>query len=213
MAPNNLDELNKLASKLDYQDSKGKKDTEGNDMKTSEMSMEDFKRLGRIIDSFTERGVSEIPPKFVIVTGGIGSGKTTLRRKKYATSYVHFEYGEILSAIEKEFGEDNPKLYSYAELASDMILRESLEKKKNIVIEIVGENEDVLVSLTRGMKEIGYNNSLNYVDCDPIEGYRRHLKAVKEDPEYSSIYFSQEATLSFFYQQLGLGKMPILSQK
>ena len=37
------------------------------------------------------------------------------------------------------------------------------------------------------------------------------LKAVEEDKDYLSAYFSQEATLSFFYQQLKFGEMPTLS--
>ena len=46
-----------------------------------------------------------------------------------------------------------------------------------------------------------------------VEAYKRHLNAVKEDPEYLSAHFTQEATLSFFYQQLELGEMPVSAQK
>src|SRR3990167_3567091 len=89
--------------------------------------------------------------------------------------------GEILNAIKKEFGEDNPKLSSYAAMASDMILRESLENKKNIVIEIIGDNYDVITPVIDKMKENEYEVSVKGITCDPAEAYKRHLNAVKED--------------------------------
>lgn len=98
-------------------------------------------------------------------------------------------------------------------MASDMILRETLKSKRNIVIEIIGENKDLIDPLVNKMKEIGYELSLKFIECDPTEAYKRHLSAVKEDPEYLSVHLTQEATLSFFYQQLELGEMPVSAQK
>lgn len=98
-------------------------------------------------------------------------------------------------------------------MASDMILRESLENKKSIVIEIIGDNYDVITPVIDKMKENGYEVSVKGITCDPAEAYKRHLKAVKEDPEYLSAHFTQEATLSFFYQQFELDEMPVSEQK
>jgi hypothetical protein len=198
--------------KIDDLNEKMKKRQTG-ELKVAQFTGEEYIKIGEVAKPFWEKGVSENPPKFVIFMGGVGSGKTTIRRQEYATGYVHFEFGEILNAIKKAFGEDNPKLSSYAAMASDMILRESLENKKNIVIEIIGENKDLIDPLINKMKEIGYELSLKFINCDPAEAYKRHLNAVKEDPEYLSAHFTQEATLSFFYQQLELGEMPISEQK
>lgn len=183
------------------------------ELKATQFTGEEYLKIGEVAKPFWEKGVSENPPKFVIFMGGVGSGKTTMRRREYATGYVHFEFGEILNAIKKEFGEDNPKLSSYTAMACDMILRESLESKKNIVIEIIGESKDLIDPLISKMNEIGYEVSLKFIDCDPTEAYKRHLKAVKEDSEYLSAHFTQEATLSFFYQQLELGEMPVSEEK
>lgn len=176
--------------------------------KTVQFSADEFIKIGGIAKPFWENGLSEKPPKFVIITGGVGSGKTTIRRKDYATGYVHFEFGEIYNAIKKEFGKDNPKLESYVALASNLILQESLENKKNIVTEILGENQEVIDPVINKLKEIGYEVELKFIFCDPVEAYKRHLKAVKEDADYLSVYFTQELTLSSFYQQLELGNMP-----
>lgn len=176
--------------------------------KTTKFTGEEYIQIGNVAKPFWECGNSEQPPKFVIFMGGVGVGKTTIRRQEYSTGYVNFEFGEIYNAIKKEFGEDNPKLTSYASMASDMILRESLESKKNIVIEIIGDSYEVITPVIDKMKEIGYEIEIKAINCDLEEAYKRHLNAIKEDPEYLSAHFTQEANLSFFYHQLELGEMP-----
>jgi hypothetical protein len=41
-----------------------------------------------------------------------------------------------------------------------------------------------------------------------MEAGQRHFKAVEEDSNYISAYFSQEPTLAVFYHVLELGEMP-----
>lgn len=177
-----------------------------------QFSGEEFIQIGEIAKPFWEKGLSENPPKFVIFMGGVASGKTTIRRQQFANGYVHFDFGEIHLALEKAIGKNNPRISESAALASDMILRESIENKKNIVIEIIGDNYDVITPVIDKMKEIGYEVSVQGITADIAESRERHLKAVEEDKDYISAYFTQEATLSTFYHQLGLGKMPTLSQ-
>jgi hypothetical protein len=178
-----------------------------------QFSGEEFLKIGEIAKHFWENAITESPPKFAIYMGGVGSGKTTLREKNCGNKYVHFEFGEIFNAVKKEFQEDDPKLTSYASLACDIILRESLEAKKNIAIELIGDNKDVIEKVTEGMKGLGYDADLRFVHCDPAEAYKRHLKKVEGDPDYLSAYFTQEATLSFLYRQLGLGVVPKLTKE
>lgn len=181
--------------------------------KVTQFSKEEFIQIGEIAKPFWEKGISEIPPKFIVFMGGVGSGKTTMRRQQFANGYVHFDFGEIYNSIKKEFGEDNPKLSSYAGLASDMILRESIDGKKNIVIEIIGENKEIIETIINKMKDIGYKISGQFINCDPVEAYKRHINAVKEDKDYMSSCFTQDATMSFFYQLLELGEMPDSSKE
>lgn len=181
---------------------------EGPQSKPTEFTGEEFIQIGEIARPFWERGISENPPKFVIVMGGIAAGKTTLRQHQYADGYVHFDYGEILNAIAKTVGGNHEKLASYVSLACDLILRESLGVRKNIVIEIIGESLAPITPIIQGMKELGYDISVNAVEADPEEARRRHLKAVEEDKSYLSAYYTQAPTLAVFYHVLGLGDMP-----
>ena len=178
-----------------------------------ELNTEEFKKIGEIAKPILERGISENPPKFVMFMGGVGSGKTTIRRQQFASGYVHFDVGEINNAIKKEIGEDNPKLESFVTWACGTILQECINERKNIVIEIIGDNKDVITPVIDKMKEIGYEVQLMPVYCGVEDAYARHLNAVKEDKEYLSSYFTQEATLYFFYQLLQLGKMPSLAKE
>ncbi len=183
-----------------------------NEPRLVQFSGEEYIKIGEIAKPFWENGVSENPPKLVVLTGGVGSGKTTIRRQKYSVGYVNFDFGDILAAVKKTVGEDDPKLFSYVSLACNLILRESIEAKKNIVIEIIGENKEVLDTLIDGMSKVGYKVSFVFIACEPTEAYKRHVKAVGEDPDYLSAHFTQEATLAFFYDQLGLGEMPLKTE-
>jgi len=178
----------------------------------TQFTEDEFLQISEVAKLFLEKGISEQPPKFVVYMGGVGVGKTTIRREQCANGYVHFEFGEIFTAIKKVFGEEHSRLSSYASLASTLILQDCLESKKNIVIEIIGENKDAIDPVITAMKNIGYEVSFQFISCDPEEAYKRHVNAVKEDPDYLSAHFTQEATLSFFYDQLGLGRMITVSE-
>jgi hypothetical protein len=80
---------------------------------------------------------------------------------------VHFDYGEIRAAIEKAFGRDHDRLATYAILACDLILRESLAPRKNIVIEIIGESEAPIAPVIQAMRQLGYEISVTAITADP----------------------------------------------
>lgn len=168
------------------------------------LTVEEVAKLTEIAKPFWEEGVSQNPPQLVILTGGVASGKTTMRRQKFNDGYVQFEYGDVYTAVKKAINADEEKLLKYAFFASNLILKESLTAKKNIVTEIIGDNKALISPIIDGIIKKGYKVSVNYVSSDPIEAYKRHLIAVKEDKDYWSAYFTQESTLLAFYQQLGL---------
>jgi len=169
----------------------------------AEFSGDEFLQINKIAQTFLKNGATGNPPKFVIFMGGVGVGKTTIRKQQFANDFVHFEFGEIYTAVKKSVGDDNPKLASFTSLACELILCESVETKKNIITEIIGDNYDAITPVIDKMKEIGYEIAFNGITCDPVEAYRRHLKAVEEDKDYLSAHFTQEATLSYFYHLLG----------
>lgn len=179
-----------------------------NNQQIIQFTPDEYSKIRKIIEQFLGKGNSKDKPQLVILTGGVGSGKTTIKKQKYIDGYVNFEFGEIYNVIKKEFGENDPKLTTYTVLICDTILNESIEAKKNIVIEIIGDNKEIIDTIVGKMKDSGYEISIEFIFCDPIEAYKRHLKAVEEDKEYQSVHFTDETTLSFFYRKFELGEMP-----
>jgi hypothetical protein len=167
-----------------------------NNQKSVELSDEEFTMVKENAQQFWERGASGNPPEFVIVMGGVGVGKTTIRKQNYAQGYVHFDYGDVNTALRKIVGEEHPKLTGCTVLACDLILRACIEGNKNMVIEVIGENEKLITPIIDRMKDIGYHVSIQAITGDIAESYQRHLKAVDEDADYISAYFTQKGTLA-----------------
>lgn len=180
-----------------------------NKQRLFEVSGKDYLKIADVAKTILESGVSATPPQLVIFSGGVAAGKTTIRRQKYSQGYVNFDFGEIYIALKKAFSETDSKLLTqYASIASKMILEESLSKKKNIVIEIIGEIDGLIEPVIDAMTKIGYKANLTFIQCDPVEAYKRHLKAASEDPDYISAAFTQEMTVREFYDHFSLGEIP-----
>lgn len=163
---------------------------------------DEFLKLNKIAESFYNKGIPGNPPRLVIFTGGVGSGKTTSRKQMFPKDYVHFEFGEIFVAVRKEFGENYKNLANLMHIICDLILVNVFQEKKNIVTEIIGDEKNILENLVDFAAKKGYEVHLKYLTLDPVKAYERHLKAVNEDPEYFSAFHSQEATLSFLLENL-----------
>lgn len=175
----------------------------------TEFSGDKWLDIYKIAKTFLDKGISQVPPQFVIFTGGIAAGKTTIRRQLYPKDYVHFDFGEIYQAIEKAFGKDSPRIVKYSALATDMIFNSMIQERKNIVIEIIGENINQTLLLAPKMKEIGYEIHIGHAELNLEKARARHLKAVEEDTDYMSAFHTQEATLAPFFTYFGLGDVPL----
>lgn len=168
----------------------------------------DKERYLEIAEPFWLEASASSPPKFVIVTGGTGSGKTTQRRKKYS-KYVNFDFGEIEIAVKNAYaGVPEETIKKTAILLASFIFDISLQSKRDIVIEMIGDNLQSVKDLQAGMSKAGYDVSVDFVYCDPKEAYRRHVEAVANDPAYTSAYFTQWYTTFIIYNKLGLGDVP-----
>jgi hypothetical protein len=179
------------------------------EQRVTEFSNSEAQQIFDTAEEFLRNGTSSAPPDFAIVMGGVGAGKTTLRKKDFAEGHVHFEAGEIAQALRRRLGDNCEKFGPAVSFACDLILREAFEKKLNIVTEIIGEVSEAIKPLVDALAAIGYRVWLKYVDCDVGEAYRRHLRAVQEEPGYTSVAFTQRETLFYLYRQLQLDYAPL----
>jgi len=173
----------------------------GTPLKKLLLSPEEFSKVKGIIDPLLALGATSDNPQFAILMGGVGSGKTTTRKKDYSDGYVQFDYGEIQIAVQNFFGEDNINISGFTSLACLLLLNEAISQKKNMVIEVIGDDKYPLEPVIDGMIALGYKVTMKFVECDPVEAYKRHLKDVADDMDYISAYYTQGPTLSFFYDR------------
>ncbi|MDB5188056.1 MAG: hypothetical protein JWO50_576 [Candidatus Kaiserbacteria bacterium] len=169
---------------------------------------EEYLSLLKITETFINRGRSDDPPRFVIFMGGVGSGKTTSRRVNFSINYVNFDFGEIHLSLEKAFGVKFPRISEYASYVSDLVLRQALQERKKIVIEIIGDSYALISPVINAMKGIGYDVSIEGIIDDTVASYGRYMYAVDKDPDYISAADTQELTLSFFHHYFGLVPAP-----
>lgn len=153
----------------------------------------DLNLMNTITDKFFNDSslVSDTKPKFILITGGVGSGKTTMRKQKYNDGYVVIDGGEIFRflANDKDSDDIEPFLPSIDAIGC-RIARKAINERRNIVVEIIGANFDETKEVIDTMTKLGYDAEVIFVDCDPAQARQRHLKAIQTDKLYLSCYFT-----------------------
>lgn len=146
-----------------------------------------------IVDKFfSDKSVpKDSKPKCVIMTGGIGSGKTTVRKKYFTKNYVVIDAKEIYRELNKVSGKDFNQLKESINSIGQSIAKRAIDERRNISVEITGGSIEQTTAIIDALTKNNYDVKVNFVDCNPVEAYQRHLNAVEEDPLYISCYFTQ----------------------
>lgn len=156
------------------------------------------------IDNFfnTKSIPKDSKPKCIIITGGVGSGKTTIRKKSFTEDYVVIDANEIYRDLNKETGKDFDQLEGFIDSIGQSIAKRAVVERRNISVETIGDSFDKTTALIDALTKNNYEVKVNFVHCDPVEARRRHLKAVEEDPLYISCYFTQVMHMNWVLQAL-----------
>lgn len=165
--------------------------------KQIELSEEEFEAIEEVINIFLEKGSESDSPKFIVLTGPIASGKTTIRREKYSEKYVLIDSGELFDAFNGKGDEDPAKKAEYLMVAGIELVRRSIAMKANIVIEITADTTDrgeKLKLIVEKMASLGYEVEPQYIHCDIEECKKRNLKG----RDNVSSYYSTDETLHYF---------------
>lgn len=132
-------------------------------------------------------------PRFVLFVGGVGVGKTTLRRQKCAKGYVHIDASEMFAEISGNDGGDFPGVFEAdLEAVGSRVVKEAVRGKRDIAMEVIGDTPGMLRALAEGVRSIGYEAKAVALTCDPEEALKRHRHACDTDPTYVSAYFTQD---------------------
>lgn len=102
----------------------------------SSYTADEFMAVNAIAERFLAAGKSVADPVFALILGGMGAGKTTLRRSQYSDGFVNVDFGEIYLAFEKDTSfalekGDPSMMAAYGVLACEIVLRKSILDKKH----------------------------------------------------------------------------------
>lgn len=143
-----------------------------------------------IIDDLLAKKRAKKNPKLWVVTGGVGSGKSTLIESELGRKHPDAvvidadqqwlripEYEELAAANWKTAGD-----YTYAEVRylRDAALAEAAARRLDIILEISGDEHsgEVVDMLEQG----GYEVSVEYVHCSPEEAQQRIRQRANTNP-------------------------------
>ncbi len=115
-------------------------------------------------------------PEFVLIFGGVCSGKTTHRKNKYSEGYTILDASDIFIELSKGAYYDFPShLETQMEQIGLRLVSEALSSKRNIVTEIIGADYEIVKGLIDLMKTAGYDTKIDYIECSMYEAWQRNI--------------------------------------
>jgi hypothetical protein len=180
-------------------------------MSVIHLNAQEFNQVVRVATCFWESAEPVDKPEARIFIGGVGSGKTTLRRKFRGRGYVQLELSDILGVLEPAFSREHPKLADYTVVAVEMIIQESFSKQRNVALEMLGDDQAVLHALLEGLLTVGYRPDLQYIHCEFAQAVARHRLATAAEPEYISCFYAEIPVLRELFKYLCLDIAPVLA--
>ena len=114
-------------------------------------------------------------PEFVILAGGVCSGKSTIRHEQFA-NYVQIDAGDIfLNLSRDEFFDFGAMFEEPLEVIGQMIAQRAVRERRNIVTEMIGEDAQATKRLAEAIIAHGYELKFNFIQCDIETAAKRNL--------------------------------------
>ena len=123
----------------------------------------------------------------VILMGGVATGKTTMRKQRFATGYVLVDAVDIFLSLSQGAVLPFPNgLEEQMNTAGAAIAKRALSEQRNIVTEIIGAEFEPTTLLIEALKALGYKVEVVAVTCDLEESMRRNM--CRDDDAISAYY-------------------------
>ena len=126
-------------------------------------------------------------PKIVILTGGPGAGKTTVRKQSLSQGYVLVDAAEIFVRLSR--GECFPfpgPLEEPMNIVGNLVAQRAISERRHIVTELIGADHRTLMELIQTMTTAGYKIEVRYIHCGIEAAVSRNLS--RGDDNISSYY-------------------------
>jgi hypothetical protein len=167
------------------------------------LPQEKFDALVDFVERNAAKGNKEEPPRFEIIAGPVGVGKTTFIKANYTEGWVLVDSGETYREIKGLI--DQPEYEALTMyLAGNWLVSKAIGDRRNILIEINMDKEEPITTIIQKMKGIGYQVKVNFIQNDIETSWKNNLNRSKDN---TSAYYTQDETLSWFVEYFkNLGK-------
>ena len=127
------------------------------------------------------------PPEFVLLCGGVCSGKTTIRKQKYSHGYVLIDAAEIFLSLSRgEYYDFGAAFKEPLEMIGSYVAWKAVSERRNIVTEMICASQENMKALIEAVKSVGYKIEIVYVQCEMEVAWKRNLE--RGDDNISAIY-------------------------
>ena len=128
-------------------------------------------------------------PELAIIMGGVAVGKTTLRNLHFAGGYVPLDAGDIFVDISQGnyFPFPGP-LEEALVVIGNCVATQAIAERRNIVMELIGMDQNSLHELIDTMKRLDYRVSGQSITCDNETAQQRNLA---RDNDNISCYYAE----------------------
>lgn len=156
--------------------------------KIIKFSAKEFMAIEEAFESFMKKGDKSNPPLFRAICGPPGSGKTRYRREKYEKGFVVIDEGDITKKIWPLLTSEQ-KYVDFIGWMTNSLIREAIRERKNIMIEVLLNEEQPLKMIMDKMKDLGYQPEVELIHNDLEKCLENNEKRGKDN---ISAYYSQD---------------------
>lgn len=162
--------------------------------KIIQFSPGEYREILKTKEGFLEKGVKEDPPKFRIICGPPGTGKTRYRREKYQEDYVVIDEGDIYARLKPILTNDE-KYANFIDFVIESLIDEAIKEQKNILIEVLMNEMEPMKTIMDKMIALGYKPEIEYIHNDIEKSWQNNISRGEDN---ISAFYSQDNLFKWF---------------
>ena len=131
--------------------------------------------IARYFDD-SSKPAAHVAPKIVLIMGGPASGKTRLRKERFAEGHVLVDAADIFINLSKDGCFDFPGEFDMPlNQVGGRVAMRAIAERRNIVTEIIGADFEGTCGLIEAMRSVGYQVEAVALTCDIEVAVERNM--------------------------------------
>jgi predicted kinase len=160
-----------------------------------ELTADEVKLAAPKIMQYLKEGSKSEEPELIIIMGPVAGGKSCYIRENYSNGYVWIDMARIFFDLQSQTGIKLNRRTQLINFIGIVTLDLALLEKRNIVIELVGDELERIDTLIDAMKAHGYKTKITMINSvnDGCFTNGKHKKV-----EYMSSFYTEPFHLDWF---------------